>query len=169
MNRPPTFSSAVAVLISASLLLTSCNTAKRGENACLKIPDCPASNLQDQETNDRSAQVDFDWKPYSKKMLKNIQRNWVIPEAALFGADGTAKVRFIIEPTGRLACVEVLDLDGNQDLALEAKNAICRTAPFDPLPIDRTEEGEEGVTITFLYNKGKDPGESVVRFDDEGE
>ena len=170
MSRQPILVTALAVLTGASLLLTSCNTAERGENACLKIPRCPESNLQDRGTGDRSAQVDFDWEAYAKQMLKKIRRNWVIPEAALFGAAGSAKVRFMIEPTGQLACVGVLDLDGDQDLALEAKNAVCRSAPFDPLPVDRIEEGEEGVTITFYYNKGgKTGGSATARFDGEGE
>jgi len=168
MSRHPTLGKALAVFAGASLLLTSCNTAKRGENACLEIPRCPESNLQDRETDDLSAQVDFDWDAYAKQMLKKIRRNWVIPETALFGVAGSAKVRFMIEPTGQLACVGVLDLDGDQDLALEAKNAVCRSAPFDPLPVDRGKTGKEGVTITFYYNKGNTPGESTVRFDGEG-
>ena len=169
MSRQPILGTALAVLTSATLLLTSCKSADRGENACLKIPSCLESNVQDRGIDDRSAQVEFDWKPYAKQMLKKIRRNWVIPEAALFGAAGSARVRFMIEPTGQLACVEVLDFDGDQDLALEAKNAVCRSAPFDPLPVDRIEEGEEGVTITFYYNKGKRPGESTLKFDGEGE
>ena len=87
MSRQPILGTALAVLTGASLLLTSCNTAERGENACLEIPRCPESNLQDRGTDDLSAQVDFDWDAYAKQMLKNIRRNWVIPETALFAGE----------------------------------------------------------------------------------
>ena len=95
----------------------------------------------------------YDWGPYAKAMLAKIRRHWRIPEIAMMGVSGVVKIRFFIERDGTVTSLHIVDESGKPPMDFAARDAIARSSPFEPLPVDLGGEGREGVTITFFYNR----------------
>ncbi|MCP4896994.1 MAG: energy transducer TonB [bacterium] len=94
----------------------------------------------------------YDWGPYAAKMLRKIRRNWRIPEIAMLGVKGVARVRFFIERDGTVTGIKILNESGRPPMDFAARDAISHASPFEPLPGDLAGVEREGVTITFYYN-----------------
>ncbi len=94
----------------------------------------------------------YDWGPYAAAMLRKVRRNWRIPEIALLGVQGVARMRFYIERDGTVTGLHIAGESGKPPMDFAARDAIARCSPFEPLPGDLTGVEREGVTITFYYN-----------------
>lgn len=94
----------------------------------------------------------YDWGPYAKLMLAKIRRNWRIPEIAQLGVAGRVRIRFFIEPDGKVTGLQITDESGKPPMDFAARDAIADSSPFNPLPKDLAGIEREGVSITFFYN-----------------
>lgn len=156
MSRP--LNPLVLLSLSTALALgTTPNDAAGSQKAvdCISLPSCESADAASAEAESKEEEAEFNWKPYAKKMLRKIRRNWIPPAAARKGTPGKAKVRFHIEPEGGLACIDIVGFEGPPEFAAAAQAAVCRSTPFKPFPVASGSPGPEGVTITFLYNMKK--------------
>jgi TonB family protein len=94
----------------------------------------------------------YDWGPYAKAMLAKIRRNWDIPQLARMGVAGRVRIRYFIERDGTVTGMQILDESGKPPMDNAAFQAIAKSSPFRPLPVDLPGIEREGVTITFYYN-----------------
>jgi protein TonB len=94
----------------------------------------------------------YDWGPYAKAMLAKIRRNWDIPQLARLGVAGRVRIRYFIERDGTVTGLQILDESGKPPMDNAAFQAIAKSSPFKPLPVDLPGIDREGVTITFYYN-----------------
>jgi hypothetical protein len=129
-------------------------------DACRALPPCTA--LLGPPVEAQSETLDRNGKKYAKRLVREIRRFWVVPEFARSGGEGRARVRFGIRADGSLACLELLAQRGPVDLSLAAMGAVCRAAPYQPLPESWVGSRPEGVTLSFYYNEEPPKGPKVL-------
>ncbi|HSD66485.1 MAG TPA: TonB family protein [Vicinamibacteria bacterium] len=80
-----------------------------------------------------------------------VYRNWIVPQAALFGFRGHVDFEFTVERNGSMSALRLLKSSGTTSLDRAAQNALTGSR-FLPLPDDY---GPPRVTIqvTFFYNE----------------
>jgi TonB family protein len=93
----------------------------------------------------------YDWGPYAREMLRRIRYHWRIPEIAMLGVAGVARIHFFIEKNGTVDGLEILQESDHPPMTFAARDAILDASPLPPLPADLGSE-REGVAITFYYN-----------------
>ena len=95
---------------------------------------------------------DWDFAPYLLEMKKKIESKINPPFAFTHMGmiSGEAKIQFIIEPSGFLKELKILDSKGHESLTLTSQKAIEWATPFMPLPSDFPED-KLIVTATFHY------------------
>ncbi|MBN2461258.1 MAG: energy transducer TonB [Candidatus Cloacimonetes bacterium] len=95
---------------------------------------------------------EWDFAPYLLDMKRRIE-NKVKPPPAFYHMgiiSGEAKIRFIVNPDGRIRALEVLESQGHESLTQTSVSAIEWAAPFLPLPGNFPEDFLE-VTARFSY------------------
>ncbi len=80
-----------------------------------------------------------------------VYRNWIVPQAALFGFRGHVDFEFTVERNGSVSALRMLKSSGTTSLDRAAQNALTGSR-FMPLPDDY---GPPRVTmqVTFFYNE----------------
>jgi protein TonB len=80
-----------------------------------------------------------------------VYRNWIVPQAALFGFRGHVDFEFTVERNGSMSALRMLKSSGTSSLDRAAQNALS-SSRFMPLPDDY---GPPRVTmqVTFFYNE----------------
>ena len=80
-----------------------------------------------------------------------VYRNWIVPQAALFGFRGHVDFEFTVERDGSMSALRMLKSSGTTSLDRAAQNALT-SSRFLPLPDDY---GPPRVTmqVTFFYNE----------------
>jgi protein TonB len=80
-----------------------------------------------------------------------VYRNWIVPQAALFGFRGHVDFEFTVERNGSMSALRMLKSSGTASLDRAAQNALS-SSRFMPLPDDY---GPPRVTmqVTFFYNE----------------
>jgi protein TonB len=80
-----------------------------------------------------------------------VYRNWIVPQAALFGFRGHVDFEFTVERNGSMSALRMLKSSGTTSLDRAAQNALSGSR-FLPLPDDY---GPPRVTmqVTFFYNE----------------
>ena len=80
-----------------------------------------------------------------------VYRNWIVPQAALFGFRGHVDFEFTVERNGSMSGLRMLKSSGTTSLDRAAQNALTGSR-FLPLPDDY---GPPRVTmqVTFFYNE----------------
>ena len=76
----------------------------------------------------------FDISPWAQLLVNIIQRNWVLPPADATKASGRVGITIIVDGSGQLATVRVINSSSNQLLDRAALDAIARSLPFPRLP-----------------------------------
>lgn len=89
-----------------------------------------------------------DFKPYMKKLQKDIKKNWNPPKG---NSSKRVVVLFKIEKSGKLLETKIKKSSGDTDIDNAAIKAIYDTAPFEPLPKEFTGESID-IEFTFDYN-----------------
>jgi len=81
----------------------------------------------------------------------DVYRNWIVPQAALFGFRGHVDFEFTVERNGSMSRLRMLKSSGTTSLDRAAQNALTGSR-FLPLPDDY---GPPRVTmqVTFYYNE----------------
>ncbi len=93
----------------------------------------------------------YDWGPYAAEMIRRIKLHWDVPELARLGWKGSLTVRFFILADGTVADAKILRGSSIPPFDFAAFQAIVKSSPFRPLPLD-LHSTREGVTVTFFYN-----------------
>jgi TonB family protein len=93
----------------------------------------------------------YDWGPYADEMVRRIKLHWEIPELARLGWKGKLTIRFFILADGHVADAKIIRGSGIPPFDFAALQAILKSSPFRPLPLD-LGSSREGVTVTFFYN-----------------
>jgi protein TonB len=80
-----------------------------------------------------------------------VYRNWIVPQAALFGFRGHVDFEFTVDRNGSMSALRMLKSSGTTSLDRAAQNALTGSR-FLPLPDDY---GPPRVTmqVTFFYNE----------------
>ena len=80
-----------------------------------------------------------------------VYRNWIVPQAALFGLRGHVDFEFTVERNGSMSALRLLKSSGTPSLDRAAQNALSGSR-WMPLPDDY---GPPRVTmqVTFFYNE----------------
>jgi TonB family protein len=80
-----------------------------------------------------------------------VYRNWIVPQAALFGFRGHVDFEFTVERDGSMSALRMLKPSGTSSLDRAARNALT-SSRWMPLPDDY---GPPRVTmhVTFFYNE----------------
>ena len=80
-----------------------------------------------------------------------VYRNWIVPQAALFGFRGHVDFEFTVERNGSMSALRLLKSSGTTSLDRAAQNALTGSR-WMPLPDDY---GPPRVTmqVTFFYNE----------------
>jgi TonB family protein len=92
-----------------------------------------------------------DFTAWLNRFKNEVYRNWIVPEAALFGYHGHVDFEFTVERDGTMSSLRMLKSSGTTSLDRAAEIAL-RGSRLLPLPNDY---GPPRVTmqVTFLYNE----------------
>ena len=89
---------------------------------------------------------------YFKHIRDKIYLVWIYPDAAKSaGIQGVVKILFVIDRSGRLKEVRILESSGYSVLDKEAIRALYAAAPFGPFPSDWKEK-ELRIRARFIYH-----------------
>ena len=89
---------------------------------------------------------------YFKHIRDKIYLVWVYPDAAKSaGIQGVVRILFVIDRSGRLKEVRILESSGYSVLDKEAVRALYAAAPFGPFPSDWKEK-ELRIRARFIYH-----------------
>jgi TonB family protein len=81
-----------------------------------------------------------DFEPYLRRVVNDVRVNWysLIPDSAMppFLKKGKVMIEFVIEPSGRVAGMHVVEGNSSGDISLDraAWGGITKSDPFQPLP-----------------------------------
>ncbi|MFC1734410.1 energy transducer TonB, partial [candidate division KSB1 bacterium] len=79
----------------------------------------------------------WDFAPYMLELKRKIERNIHPPTAFSMGLiDGTYTIRFVIDRSGSVVDMKILDSTGSKALETTSYNAVRYSTPFRPLPED---------------------------------
>ena len=92
-----------------------------------------------------------DFTIWVNRFKNEVYRNWIVPEAALFGYRGHVDFEFTVERDGTISSLRMLKPSGTVSLDRAAQNALTSSRLL-PLPDDY---GPPRVTmqVTFVYNE----------------
>ena len=92
-----------------------------------------------------------DFTIWVNRFKNEVYRNWIVPEAVLFGYHGHADFEFTVERDGTISSLRLLKGSGTVSLDRAAQNALT-SSRFLPLPDDY---GPPRITmqVTFVYNE----------------
>lgn len=129
-------------------------------NDSQSLPAPALPNLSEQTGNVRPA-IELlsdphgaDFKPYLERVLAIVRANWKgsMPEAVLqHRLRGRSKIQFVVNRSGAIVKVAVLEPSGVTQLDLYANNSLMRSTPLPPLPADFTGS-QVMMAFTFDYN-----------------
>lgn len=96
---------------------------------------------------------DWNYAPYLLRMKKRIRSNMNLPYAFthLGAISGDVMIHFVVQPTGVVSSVEIMDSDAHYSLEKSSMNAIKYSSAFEPLPRDFPEDKLE-VTARFSFS-----------------
>lgn len=93
----------------------------------------------------------WDWAPWLGEFRRKLLANWSAPIGYRLGmTHGFTVMRLTINPDGTLEQLDVLDERGHEALKRSSLDAVGRTRPFQPLPVDFPEE-HLILTLTLSY------------------
>ncbi len=93
----------------------------------------------------------WDWAPWLGEFRRKLLGNWSAPIGYRLGmTHGFTVMRLTINPDGTLEQLDVLDERGHEALKRSSLDAVGRTRPFQPLPVDFPEE-HLILTLTLSY------------------
>ncbi len=92
-----------------------------------------------------------DFTVWVNRFKNEVYRNWIVPEAALFGYRGHVDFEFTVERDGTVSSLRMLKSSGTTSLDRAAQNALSSSRLL-PLPEDY---GPPRITmqVTFVYNE----------------
>jgi protein TonB len=93
-----------------------------------------------------------DFTSWINHFKNEVYRNWIVPEAALFGFRGHVDFEFSVQRDGRLVGLKLLQSSGTPALDRAAQNALLG-ARLLPLPEDFAP-AMVTMQVTFFYNEG---------------
>jgi protein TonB len=93
-----------------------------------------------------------DFTLWISRFKDEVYRNWLVPQAALFGFRGHVDFEFTVERNGTMSSLKLLKSSGTASLDRAAQNALL-SSRYLPLPDDY---GPPRITmnVTFYYNEG---------------
>jgi protein TonB len=116
-------------------------------DASLGVPTGTGQNLGGLHFDPQGA----DFTLWVNTFKNEVYRNWIVPQAALFGFRGHVDFEFTVERNGSMSALRMLKSSGTTSLDRAAQNALS-SSRFLPLPDDY---GPPRVTmqVTFFYNE----------------
>jgi hypothetical protein len=100
----------------------------------------------------------WEWGPYMARLKRAIEEHVSPPAAFYYGtAAWITRVRFRIEPDGRLSALELIDHRGVTNLQHVSLDAVRGAADYEPLPPDFPEPYLE-IVGAFYFNVRPEPG-----------
>jgi protein TonB len=123
-------------------------TRRLERDAQLGLPTGTGQNLGGLYFDPRGA----DFTLWVNTFKNEVYRNWIVPQAALFGAArGHVDFEFVVERDGSMSALRLLKSSGTASLDRAAQNALT-SSRWLPLPDDY---GPSRVTmqVTFFYNE----------------
>ncbi len=79
---------------------------------------------------------DYDLKPWARRVLLSIQKNWVIPTATEKSVDQPAEIIIVIEKNGKISSIKVKQSSNSNTFDQAAVNALRLSSPLPNLPQD---------------------------------
>jgi TonB family protein len=83
-------------------------------------------------------------------LRREIYRNWIVPQSAMFGFGTHADFEFVVERDGRVSAANLAKSSGVSALDRAAQNALIASRPL-PLPAD-FKSPRLVLQISFVYN-----------------
>ena len=74
--------------------------------------------------------------PYAREVVGLLQRNWQLPAVDRAKSTGQVGIAVVIEKTGRIQTIRLVNSPSAQVLVGAALNAVTRSQPLPPLPAD---------------------------------
>jgi len=93
----------------------------------------------------------YDMKPWAKRVLLSIQRNWIIPAITPKPPEGPVEVEVTIEKTGKIISAKIKNSSSVDMLDQAALTAMQLSSPFPPMPGDFPEKSFEAC-FRFVYD-----------------
>ncbi len=123
-------------------------TRRMRHDAQLGIPTGTGTNLGGLYFDPQGA----DFTLWVNHFKNEVYRNWIVPQAVLFGFRGHVDFEFTVERDGTISSIRLLKSSGTASLDRAAQNALS-SSRLMALPDDY---GPPRLTIqvTFLYNEG---------------
>jgi TonB family protein len=121
-------------------------TRRMQQDAQLGLPTGTGHNMGGLMFDPRGA----DFTVWVNRFKNEVYRNWIVPEAVLFGYRGHVDFEFTVERDGTISALRILKSSGTPSLDRAAQNALTSSRLL-PLPDDY---GPPRVTmqVTFVYN-----------------
>jgi protein TonB len=122
-------------------------TRRLGRDAQAGLPTGTGQNLGGLYFDPQGA----DFTLWVNTFKNEVYRNWIVPQAALFGFRGHVDFAFTVERDGTISALRMLKSSGTPSLDRAAQNALT-SSRWLPLPDDY---GPPRVTmqVTFFYNE----------------
>jgi TonB family protein len=122
-------------------------TRKMQRDAQLGLPTGTGHNMGGLMFDPQGA----DFTVWINRFKNEVYRNWIVPEAVLFGYRGHVDFEFTVERDGAISSLRMLKPSGTVSLDRAAQNALTSSRLL-PLPDDY---GPPRVTmqVTFVYNE----------------
>jgi len=93
-----------------------------------------------------------DFTAWINHFKNEVYRNWIVPQAALFGYRGHADFEFNVERDGSITDLKLLKSSGTPALDRAAQNALLASRLL-PLPAD-FGPARAVMQVSFFYNEG---------------
>lgn len=91
-----------------------------------------------------------DFTDWVEHLRREIYRNWIVPQSAMFGFGTHADFEFVVERDGRVSAANLAKSSGVAALDRAAQNALIASRPL-PLPAD-FKSRRLVLQISFVYN-----------------
>jgi hypothetical protein len=93
---------------------------------------------------------EWDYAPWMNRFENELHRHWKAPYAYRLGViSGMTLIRMVVEKSGRLSSLEVIETDGHESLHDASVAALRAFAPYAPLP---PHFPEENLVITLALH-----------------
>jgi TonB family protein len=96
-----------------------------------------------------------DFTAWVNHFKNEVYRNWLIPQAAIFGMGGRVDLEFEVARDGRMTALYLLSSSGTSALDRAAANALMGS-DFLPLPKDFAPS-QVTMRVSFIYGSMKRP------------
>ena len=93
----------------------------------------------------------YDITPWATEVVNKIQTNWIIPASQSQNIKGTVRFFVVINTSGEISSIEIIESTDVSALDLLALNAINSSLPFPRLPDDFPSDKLEAYLV-FHYN-----------------